>query len=68
MLAVWPPDGVEVQDWINAYRGYTMLICANHARLDYGEALGGWREIPNSVNVPGAKGGSEMKTFVRGES
>jgi hypothetical protein len=66
MLAVGPPDGEAIQRWIEAYRGDTMLICANHSRLWYDVALDDWREISSFYIPDGARGGSEMKVFKRG--
>jgi hypothetical protein len=63
MLAVWPPDGDEIQRWVAAYQGDTIMICADHRRLHFGPSLDGWRQV-SSVGIPaGIKGASELKTF-----
>jgi hypothetical protein len=65
MLAVWPPDGWLIQQWIKAYQGDTMMICADHMRLHYADTLDGWREVSN-IELPYPLGKlSELKTWIK---
>jgi hypothetical protein len=65
MLAVWPPDGDEIQSWIKGWRGSHIAICADHARLEYGDALDDWEPIKTLEMPAGRKGFSKLRLWAR---
>jgi hypothetical protein len=65
MLAVWPPDSDEIQSWIKGWRGSHIAVCADHARLEYGDALNDWELIKTLEMPSGCKGFSKLCLWAR---
>lgn len=67
MLAVWPPDGTPVADWIRAADWPIIFLCANHGRLVIGDALDSY-ELRETLDLPPNatrdKGWSELRAYV----
>lgn len=66
MLAVWPPDGPVVVEWIEAAPWPMVFLCANFGRLSLGEALERYEEV-GRVELPANpvrdKGSSELRAY-----
>lgn len=56
LLMVWPPT-YGAQEWIDAYRGQHVLLCAAWPRIKID--LSGWDRI-STLKTTGKKGGSEF--------
>lgn len=65
MLAVWPPDGPEIQRWINAKAWANLVIVANHDRLVYGDSRDDYTLLNTLPLPPGDKGSSVMEVYAR---
>jgi len=65
LLAVWPPDGAVIQDWIKAGPWPRLIIVANWARLEIGDALNGYEQVFHLDLQPGRKGRSQLRVYRR---
>lgn len=65
LLAVWPPDGAVIQDWIKARPWPRLIIVANWARLELGDALAGYEQVFHLDLPPGRKGRSQLRVYRR---
>lgn len=64
MLAVWPPDGDEIQKWIAARRWPVVFLCAAFGRINPGATLSPYSEEHERVQfIGGRKGTSEFRVY-----
>lgn len=63
MLAVWPPDGNEIQRWIAARHWPKITLVGNPDRFDTGDTLRGYRKTAE-INMPaGYKGPNALQVY-----
>lgn len=62
LLIVWPPDGCAVQDWISAWRGETIILCANRYRVSLGDCLSQYL-IEEAATAVGRKGPTSLTVY-----
>lgn len=65
MLAVWPPDGAAVQEWIAAAPYPVIILVASFARLWLAGALNEYELVEAHALPPGPKGRSELRVYRR---
>lgn len=65
MLAVWPPDGAAVQEWISAAPFPVVILVASFARLSLGDALKAYSLVETRALPRGRKGLSELRIYRR---
>jgi len=66
MLAVWPPGGTVVQDWIRAWQGERVaLVYGGPVRARLGDVLLAWQEEHRLYMPPGRKGGNVFVVWRR---
>lgn len=66
MLAVWPPGGRIIQDWIELWPGPRVaLMHGGPARCDLGDALAGWTCEYRLDQPPGRKGANCFEVWRR---
>lgn len=56
LLIIWPPDGAVVQEWITSWRGDTIIIGINKARVELGDSLSEY-DHKESIRVFGGRKG-----------
>ena len=64
MLAVWPPDGADVADWISARQWEAVIIIADHERIDPMASLKPYRKHLGMPLPEGSKGFSNMIIYL----
>lgn len=66
LLIVWPPDGMEMQNWIKAWRGSTVILCADESRIHIGNSLDDFvKEKIFQGAIAGRKGNSTLVAYKR---
>lgn len=65
MLAVWPPDGSCIQDWIRAAPWEYVYICASPHRIDLGNVMDDYRPLLALDMPPSLKGDSVLMAWAR---
>lgn len=65
LLAVWPPDGVSIQEWVAAAPYPVVIIVASFARIELGDALSAYVLVVSCFLPEGRKGQSELKIYHR---
>lgn len=51
MLAVWPPDGTPIQQWIEVKRWQTIIIVGSWVRIDVGDSLLDYGNV-DTIDLP----------------
>jgi hypothetical protein len=65
LLAIWPPEGRAVQDWIGAAPWPFVIIVSQSVRIELGTSLSGY-EFVEAAQVNGeAKGTSKLHVYRR---
>ena len=64
-LAVWPPDGCAIEQWVRAWSGRTVIICGCWKRFRIGGALADFHRVVEVMLPPGRKGPSLLAIFQR---
>jgi hypothetical protein len=59
-LAVWPPDGPAVQQWIDIYRGNMVILCGDFRRFNVGDSLSDFAKQASMKISGGCKGPSTL--------
>lgn len=65
MLAIWPPDGPMVAEWVSAASWPVVALCGDHMRFDVSDALDSYDEVERISLPPGLKGGSQLVVYRR---
>lgn len=64
LLAVWPPDGSHIEDWVLAHDWAFLVICADFRRLEVGTGIDDYVQIAELRMPRGSKGvHSTLKVF-----
>lgn len=57
LLVVWPPDNLDLSEWINAWGGKSIAVCGNFSRFTCPDFTVTW----STVIKGGRKGDSEFR-------